>query len=144
MIYRMIQVLVAVSFLLCLVMCVWWIRSQTTADWITYSEPPRQYRLRTPQGRMELVIYEDYSGSTGWDYRTEKAPFDDLLATSWRHFSKMGFEYYRFNGGRKYSERTVVVPMWSVVLCFAFAPVVWFLGRLSSGGKRAEPGTANG
>lgn len=73
-------------------------------------------------GRVELVIYEDYVGSSGWEYRTEKAPFDNLVATSDKCFRAIGFGYYKYNSGRKYSERTIVIPLWSLVLLFLLSP----------------------
>lgn len=140
---RIATTLTVTSLVLCLFTCALWARSVVTADWITYSQPPQQFRLRTPTGRLELVVYDDYAGTRGWSHRTEKAPFDNLLASSDERFRALGFGYYTYNAGRKYSERTIVIPLWSLVLALVLLPAVsclrrWSHRRRTLGAKRSD------
>ena len=128
---RIVTSLISTSLLLCVLACGLWARSYATSDWVTYSIPPQQFRIRTLSGRMEFVIYDNYAGPASWDHWTKKKPFASLLATSDEHFRVLGFAYYTYSAGRKYSERTIVMPLWSVVVLSTLLTVCWFRWRRS-------------
>ena len=121
--------LVGMSALLLVLTCVLWVRSHSVADWVTVSTDSQQFRVRTPAGRIEFAIFNDYTGDKGWKHWTEPSPFPNLLRAADKRFNVLGFGYYSFNADKNYSERTIVIPLWGLVVLFTIPPFVSIINR---------------
>jgi hypothetical protein len=123
--------LAAVSLLLCVAVCVLWVRSYFTSDLMHLDGGSRWIYISTCQGSLMCGTWlkSDHNPTIQPRYRT--VPPNDLAWIGPQHrrraarkFGGIGFWYFDQVSGTTPSLREVIVPLWFIAICGAIIPLV--------------------
>ena len=135
-----------VSLLLCLSVCVLWVRSYSLMEKITWQSVNGYRSIETAQGYLEIGLFlapgsSRPADSFGPRYSNDRAtgPFNGLVFLwldppvtdiSWEH---AGFAWYeRREGLTGYVHAIGVVPFWFIAAGTALLPLMWTLRQVRS------------
>ena len=141
---RLLNVLTVLSLLLCMAVCVLWVRSYWVADSLWKSRwREADTRLESASGEIrwehidwtKLNGFVEYSGYEGWQYEQVAPPppaMGRLLresGTSSDYFHFAGFVFRRQSkSSDDFPSSVVAFPLWAFAAASAILPAVW-LGR---------------
>jgi hypothetical protein len=132
---RLLNLLTALSLLLCVAAAVLWVRSYTTVD---------SLHLKSREAGLAVYAWRGRACAGGWlsaDYEGRRAPpYQSLPAatfgsTYWDGFRAnargggrhlLGFWHFDFSVPRR-TERMVVVPLWLPLFITSLPPALWLL-----------------
>lgn len=124
--------LTALSFLLCITMITFWIRSATIGDYVRWYNQPRLFEFTSSGGIAMLALGElvstDYPVPSGWE--GSFWPFTrnvDTFSADLRRGTTLGFEFRHWRKQTRTlreDSRTVKLPYWFVVICLGVTPTV--------------------
>ena len=143
---RLLNVLTALSLLLCVAVVALWVRSYRLADSVEWRDSRGWRSVRSARGYVVVgLLVADWSGSRehfhapryqrdgasppyNWLLEMNGSPGDTLA-----DWGRWGFEWHeRRNAGRGTLNAVAVVPFWSLALATAAPPAAWALARWRS------------
>jgi hypothetical protein len=133
---RLLNLLTFLSLLLCVAVCVLWVRSYLTWDLYHVRTRGQWFHVSWAAGNLKAGTWRaaehDPPGIPGYE-RQDPAAARDLLRhyrqTARYRLNALGFEYMALGAEKPWSHRIVVVPMWSVAAVTAAAPAWWLRAR---------------
>ena len=134
---RLFTLLSALSLLLCIAVCVLWVRSYRTVDMLHVRTAGRISHVSPYGGSLWLGTWlrrdhDPSSLTTG--YRPFPAAGNDVIWEGYRqrpHARLLGFHYLAEHAELP-SYRLLIVPGWFALTLTAAAPAFWLYGRLRS------------
>jgi hypothetical protein len=133
---RLLNLLTALSLLLCVATCVVWVRSFMAWDLYHARARGQWFHVGWAAGNLKAGAWRaaehDPPGVPGYE-RQDPASARDLLRhyrqTATYRLNALGFEYMALGAAKPWSHRVVVVPMWFVAAVTAAAPAWWLHAR---------------
>ena len=135
---RLLNLLTAISLLLCGAVCVLWVRSRTSGALVRYTAEGRRVELASTAGVLALFAGDAPAGKTagGFEFRRKRSfmiLFYALLKSQDRPVpltNRMGFAYFWSP-----TSRTVMAPHWAVAVPLSVLPL-WRMLRAPARRRR--------
>jgi hypothetical protein len=132
MIRGLLNLLTALSLLLCVAVVVLWVRSQWESDRVMRGSPwdtDTQVVVMSSDGVISVGLFQGFNRMVGWCWVTESAaPYD---AYPWTVWGRLGFGSRWDAGPDQYGCRSRVIefPTWLVAVSLSMLPLRFALGR---------------
>jgi hypothetical protein len=148
---RLVNLLTALSLLLCVAVCVLWVRSYRVVDELTYTSDRSRTIVTTAEGGFDLVVQNDdlfRQTRQGWNWRHSsdrgigRLPWRQSVSSSQNPFAQpprreplLGLWWGTLNTAAPYRAAPVssfiaMGPVWPFALPWAILPALWTVRRI--------------
>ena len=145
---RLLNLLTALSLLLCITVCTLWVRSHWAGDYVSWGDKRGLGGAIT--GRGDVMVYREsvvqdgvQMGEWAWGLQWESREPVDLgkmrPAYTRPHFDRFGFRYETGQRSQEVRNVGIYVPLWSLALALSVLPAAWLWRRLIRA-RRLVPG----
>ena len=119
--------------MLCVAVCVLWVRSYWVTDAIFWSQPKGYWQVSANRGAIWLykdkVVADEANvvGPYGWEHRTWEPPVNDITAPDWR-LAGFGYRHAESKDLGTTLDRwwAVYIPLWFVGMLMLGLPITWY------------------
>jgi hypothetical protein len=124
---RLLNILAAISLLLCVATLALWVRSYWAADAVDWEGSNDILGAGSQKGRILIVVTRNSGnvGDTGFQFQIGRSPnqlkFEDEFGNDGHEW--LGFGYAHISAGETIC--LIMLPLWFICILFSLGPAIW-------------------